>query len=243
MFEEALVPSPSLGRNRAIWVDRPDGLEPDKVWVILDAENYLCNVGLGAILNRAMAAGEFLPMVCLFVPFVTPETRHREYACHPGFARFLVEDLMQWVRGLFPSLSPDGHILLGLSLSGLQAAFTALRYPGVFTSVVCQSPSVWYRKEFLRGLVDPAAGVKADFRISVGSEETGFGLVHQPGDLHQETSQVDSCRRLSNALKSAGHTVDFSVFSGGHDAEFWAGEMPEVLRWIGKRGRVDEGRA
>jgi enterochelin esterase family protein len=204
--------------------------------VILDAENYLCNVGLGAIIARAEASGEIGAMTYIFVPFVTPETRHTEYVCHPGFARFLVDDLMTWARTRFPSLEPGGHAIVGLSLSGLQGAFTALRHPGVFTAVVCQSPSVWYRDEYLRDQVDPTAAVKADFRISVGSEETTFGEVHQPGALHQKASQLDSCRRLSETLKSAGHAVDFSVFEGGHENEFWANEIPEVLKWLWMRG-------
>jgi enterochelin esterase-like enzyme len=234
-LEETLVPSASLGRNRAVWVDSPDGLHPRKLCVILDAESYLCNVGLGAIIAQAEASGEVGAMSWLFVPFVTPETRHTEYACHPGFAQFLADDLMTWAKARFPSLESGGHAMVGLSLSGLQAAFTALRHPGVFTSVVCQSPSAWYRDEYLRDQVDPLAAVKADFRISVGSEETTFGEVHEPGALHQKISQLDSCQRLSKALESAGHAVDFSVFEGDHDNEFWTAEMPEVLKWIWER--------
>jgi len=237
-LEETLVPSSALGRDRAVWANSPDGLHPRKLCVILDAENYLCNVGLGAILARSEAAGEIGAMTCLLVPFVTPEVRHSEYTCHPGFARFLVDDLMTWARGRFPSLESGGHAILGLSLSGLQAGFTALRHPGVFTTVACQSPSAWYRDEYLRDQVDPTATVKADFRISVGSEETAFDVVHEPGRLHQKASQKDSCQRLSTALKSAGHTVDFSVYDGGHDAECWAEEMPDILKWIAERIKI-----
>ena len=140
MLEETLVPSPALGRNRAVWVDSPDGYQPKKLCMVLDAESYLCNVGLGAILSHSEASGAIGPMTYLFVPFVTPESRHFEYACHEGFARFLVDDLLTWARARFPSLAPGGHAIMGLSLSGLQGAFTALRHPGVFTAVVCQSP-------------------------------------------------------------------------------------------------------
>lgn len=239
MLEETLVSSAALGRNRAVWVDSSDGHIPGKLCVILDAESYLCNVVLGAILSHSKASGDIGPMTYLFVPFVTPETRHFEYACHEGFSRFLVDDLMTWARERFPSLATGGHAIMGLSLSGLQAAFTALRHPGVFNAVVCQSPSAWYRDEFLRDQVDPSATAKADFRISVGSEETTSDVVHEPGELHQKASQIDSCRRLSEALTSAGHAVDYSVFDGSHDSEFWAEEMPDVLKWIWERVRVE----
>ena len=237
MLEETLVPSAALKRNRAVWVDSPAGHSPRKLCVILDAENYLCNVGLGAILIRTEASGEIGPMTYLMVPFVTPERRHSDYTGDQGFARFLVEDLMKWATERFPLLERGGHALVGLSLSGLQCAFTALRYPGIFTSVVCQSPSAWFQDEHLCDQVDLTASVKADFRISVGSDETTSDIVHQPGELHQKTSQLDSCERLCKVLRMAGHTVDYSVFEGGHDAENWAREMPEILKWIWKRIR------
>jgi predicted alpha/beta superfamily hydrolase len=102
-----------------------------------------------------------------------------------------------------------------------------------------QSPSAWYRDECLLREIDPAAEPKTAFRISVGSLETTAGVTHQPGDLHQKTSQVESCGRLVEALRSAGHDVDYSVFEGEHDSECWAAEMPDALRWLAGRHSVD----
>ncbi|MEZ5277376.1 MAG: alpha/beta hydrolase-fold protein [Opitutaceae bacterium] len=239
MLEELLIGSVALGRNRSVWVDSPDGHEPTRLCLILDAENYLGKIGIGAILNGMEQAGEVGPMTLVFVPCVTPENRHSEYACHPDFARFLCDDLMGWARARFPSLEAGGHGMVGLSLSGLQAIWTALRHPSLFGAVVAQSPSAWYRGECLKGEVKPVVDSGTAFRISVGSEETTFGEVFQPGDLHQTSSQIESCGRLVAALRQAGHEVDFSVFEGNHDSEFWAAEMPEVLRWIW--GRIGGG--
>lgn len=240
MLEEALVSSRALGRNRAVWVDSPEGHEPAKLCLVLDAENYLCNVGLGGILAGMKAEGEIGPMTVLYLPFVTPENRHSEYACDPWFERFVCEDLMAWARARFPSLDPGGHAMIGLSLSGLQAIWMALRHPGLFASVVGQSPSAWYRNECLRGAIDPQAETRTAFRISVGSEETTFGEVFQPGNLRQTTSQFDSCRRLADGLRRAGHEVAFSRFEGGHDSVYWSAEMPDVLRWLwGRIGTTD----
>jgi enterochelin esterase family protein len=235
MLEEALIPSAVLGRNRAVWVDSRSGHVPTRLGIVLDAENYLCNVGIGAILRRLERAGEIGPLTLLYLPFVTPENRHAEYACHPDFERFLCHDLFAWARARFPSLDPGGHFLLGLSLSGLQAIWTALRNPGVFGAVVAQSPSAWYRGECLKDAVNPASPSKTAFRISVGSQETTFGEVFQPGDLHQTTSQVASCGRLVEALRRAGHEVEYSIFEGAHDSEFWGAEMPAALRWLRPR--------
>lgn len=235
MLEEHLVSSAILGRNRAVWLQRPQAGATDRMWVILDAENYLCNVGIGAILDLAFATGLAPETPLVFVPFVTPESRHCEYACDPQFARFLAEELPAWSRTVIPGLPPSGHVLFGLSLSGLQAVFTALKFPGVYHAVVSQSPSAWYRDEFLKTQVDPMIEPKAAIRISVGSLETSWGDVHQPGDLHQGSSQVASCGRLVAALEAAGHAVEHSVFKGDHDPEYWAGEMPEVLRWLGRQ--------
>ena len=235
MLEEALVASGALRRNRSVWVDSPEGHEPTRLCLVLDAENYLGNIGIGAILTGMERAGELGPMTFIFVPFVTPENRHAEYACHPDFEQFLCDDLMGWARERFPSLEAGGHAVAGLSLSGLQAIWTALRNPLLFGAVVAQSPSAWYDRECLKEEVRPVAQSGTAFRISVGSEETTFGEIFQPGNLHQTTSQVESCGRLVAALQNAGHEVDYSIFEGGHDSEFWAAEMPEVLRWIWRR--------
>ena len=239
MLEETLIPSAALGRNRAVWLDSPEGHEPARFCLVLDAENYLCNVGIGAIRARLEEAGETGPMTVVFLPFVTPENRHSEYACHPGFERFVCEDLMAWARLRFPSLQPGGHALIGLSLSGLQAIWTALRHPGLFTAVVGQSPSAWFRNECLREAIDPKAEPKASFWISVGSEETTSGEIFQPGNLHQTTSQFESCGRLVDALRTAGHDVAYRLFDGHHDAAFWSAELPEALRWVWERIRAD----
>ncbi len=235
MFEETLIASRALGRSRSVWVDSPEGDDPTRICLVLDAENYLGNVGIGAILTGMERAGEVGPMTFIYLPFVTPENRHAEYACHPDFERFLCDDLMGWARVRFPSLAARGHAILGLSLSGLQAIWTALRNPDVFGAVAAQSPSAWYRRECVKEEVRPVADNGTAFRISVGSGETTFGEVFQPGSLHQTSSQIDSCGRLAAALQQAGHEVDFSVFEGHHDSEFWAAEMPEVLRWIWRR--------
>lgn len=232
MLEETLVPSTTLGRNRAVWTHRPDSGPTDEMWVILDAENYLCNVGIGALLEEAVATGLIRPVSIVYVPFVTPENRHSEYACDELFAQFLTRDLPAWARGVFPGLKPEGHTLFGLSLSGLQAIFTVLRHPGVYRSVVSQSPSAWYRDEYLKTQIDPTIDPKAALRISVGALEIASGDTHQPGDLHQNSNQVESCGRLVATLETAGFEVDYSIFPGDHDSEYWAEEMPEVFRWL-----------
>lgn len=238
MFEEALVPSASLGRNRAVWVDAPEGKAADGLCVVLDAENYLCNVGLGSILDQVRGDGWVGRQVFVHVPFVTPENRHAEYTCDPAFEQFLTQDLLPWTHEKFPKLNQDRRALIGLSLSGLQAIWTALRNPGAFAAVVSQSPSAWYRDECLLRQIDPAAEAKTAFRISVGSEETTTDAIHQPGDLHQKASQVESCGRLVEALQSAGHKVTYSIFEGEHDSECWAAEMPDALRWLAERQTV-----
>ncbi len=227
-----MVPSAALGRNRAVWVDEPAGVSSGGLCIVLDAENYLCQVGFGAILHRVRTSGLAGPQVLIFVPVVTPENRHSEYSCDPDFERFLAHDLPAWAQARYPGLDHGKRALVGLSLSGLQAIWTALRNPGVFSAVVSQSPSAWYGDERLLGEIDPTAEAKAAFRISVGSDETSSDAIHQPGDLHQKTSQLDSCGRLAESLRAGGHEVCYSIFKGEHDPECWAAELPDALVWL-----------
>lgn len=122
--------------------------------------------------------------------------------------------------------------LCGLSLSGLQALFTALKHPGVFSGVLAQSPSAWWRDEWLASWMSSFGTGGQRFWLSVGSDEVAEDLKHPPTSLHQKASQLDSVRRLSLAMSRAGHDVDLQEFDGGHDPACWGEELTGALAWL-----------
>jgi enterochelin esterase-like enzyme len=97
------------------------------------------------ILDNLLAAGKIPPLVAIFVANPSAEARVQEMTCHPLFADFLALDLIPWVRrGYRVTGDPARTAIVGSSLGGLAAAFTALKHPEVFGNVLSLSGSFYW---------------------------------------------------------------------------------------------------
>lgn len=214
-MEEQIVSSASGEYTRRVW--RLEGAKDEPLCVFLDAEFYLDRMDVAAILPGLTSA------TCLFVSHVDGATRHPDYTCNPRYAEFIVNDVL----GAFDG--KDGHLICGLSLSGLAAAHMALIYPEIFPRAICQSGSFWWNDEWLTANIPPTQG---KFWISVGDQETEAGISHPPTGLRQDVSQIDGARRVAEALREQGADVKFQPYSGGHDFTGWLKELPQAMMWI-----------
>lgn len=176
-------------------------------------------------------------MTSVWVSAIDGAGRHRDFTCNEAFADFLAIDLHKWIEEVVGH--HERYFVSGLSLSGLQAAFSVLRYPQTFAGALCQSPSAWWNDEWLAGELQTSLPNKNRFWISVGDKEIQEGMTHPPSGLLQSVSQLDSCRRLAAKLAACGADVRFSEFAGGHDPQCWGEELPAALHWL---MRPDDGR-
>jgi enterochelin esterase-like enzyme len=198
--------------------------------LFLDGELYMDRVKSAAILDEAQAAGLLPPVACVYLPNVSAAARHVDYTCNENFATFLTEEMPQWIKqeaGRFERV-----FLCGLSLSALQAVFTSLRHPGVFAGVLAQSPSAWWRDEWLTNSLHDLPSPPQRIWLSVGTQELQSNVSHPPTPLVQKSSQLDSVRRLSTALSAAGHDIHCHEYHGGHDSACWAAELVDALAWL-----------
>lgn len=179
-----------------------------------------------------MAVGQIPVSNLVFVSHLNQAARHRDYACNSEYTAFLIEELLPWAKS--QQLAAGEVLLAGLSLSGLAAAFAGVRHPDVFQRVLCQSPSAWWNNEWLEKEIHELADIPARFWISVGSIETETNVRHAPTDMHQVTSQLESCRRLADTLGERS-TTQFSIFEGGHEMRCWENELPAAMRWLNER--------
>ena len=95
------------------------------------------------ILDNLTAQHQIAPLVVVMVENSTGnEDRNRDLGNSPGFADFLAEELVPWVRQNYAvSSDPTRSIVGGLSLGGLMASYCGLRHPEVFGNVLSQSGS------------------------------------------------------------------------------------------------------
>lgn len=200
--------------------------------VLLDGEYYRDSVETLPIFATLMERGSIPPMTLVFVSHGGPAARQTDYLCDPHFARFIAEDVVDHVRALVPSVSPERHLICGLSLSGLAAAHIALLYPSRFPAALCQSGSFWWEPDAFARLVHQRAPVTTRFWLSVGDEETDVNVNHQPTGLFQSITQIAGVERARAALEANGGDVHYHRYRGGHAFEPWRAELGDAVSWL-----------
>ena len=222
-----------MGNERTVWVRPPTvGAKPAHLTIFLDAELYRDRVGAVATIEALNAASAIAPSWFVFVSSATQEARWRECPCYPPFARFVADELLPWLEATYPAVKKcHERVLVGLSYTGLAAAFVALQEVGKFGKVIAQSGSFWsdncrlveqYRKMKKR--------LPTSFYLDVGSKETDVEVQHQE-DVRQAVSQIDAVRRFRDVLLDQGYRVKYLEFDGGHDCAAWQQTLPDALRW------------
>ena len=119
-------------------------------------------------------------------------------------------------------------MICGLSLSGLQAAFTACRHPDVFSLALCQSGSFWWLAD--NEILWPATNAR--FWLSVGDKETATNVSHPPTGLFQGISQIAGVETAAQRLSALGGGVRCHRYAGGHAAAPWREELGPALQWL-----------
>ena len=121
-------------------------------------------------------------------------------------------------------------MLVGLSYTGLAAAYVALQSPGTFTKVIAQSGSFWWNHCWLVAqFAQLKTRLPTAFYLDVGSLETEAEVDH--GEVQQTVSQVDAVQRLRDVLKNSGHIVNYVEYDGDHDPAKWRQTLPGALKW------------
>jgi enterochelin esterase-like enzyme len=203
--------------------------EPRKVWIQLAAPAKDCLVFLdGELYTERVKAPEIVRAVtCIYLPNVSAASRHADYTCNENFASFIAE-LPHWIEQHVASI--ERYFLCGLSLSGLQAVFAALRHPGIYSGVLSQSPSAWWNDEWLRTSL--SCKNRGRFWISVGTQELQENVSHPPTGLIQKANQLDSVHRLAKSMVGAGQVVHLVEHDGGHEPACWARELSDAVAWL-----------
>ncbi|HUG09720.1 MAG TPA: alpha/beta hydrolase-fold protein [Opitutaceae bacterium] len=223
--------SAHLRNERTIWIREFDQ-SPTNLAVFLDAELYRDRVGAGAIVDALHAAGEIESTLFVFVSIESVASRWIECECHPPFARFIDEEFLPWLEAAHPFVrAARERVIVGLSYTGLAAAYVALNAPRRFTKVIAQSGSFWWNDCWICGHLAAAdAKPEAEFYLDVGRRETHENVRHKD-DVLQVVSQMEGVRRFRDALRGRGGYPKYVEFDGGHDFASWSLALPGALRW------------
>lgn len=233
--------SAHLGNERPIWIRRPSGNAGRScVTIFLDGELYRDRVNAPCIIDNLISRRAIADSWILYVSMQSEEARWKECPCYPPFAKFVVEELLPWLAGKYPeSRKASRRVLVGLSYTGLAAAFIAKEYPGVFQKVISQSGSFWSNDCWLiKQVASMKERLPTDFYLDVGTGETQENVQHRE-DVLQVVSQIDGVKRFRDVLLKHGNRVKYVEYDGGHDFLCWKQTLPAALEWALPIGRSD----
>ncbi len=231
-LEEHMFTDPNTGYTRIVRLQRGPSDQPHRLCLLLDGEHYWRDMDAVPILSALSEAGQIPRMTFAFVGHVSGAARHEDYTCNERYGRFIGESVMTWLKREVPSLQDHGHLIAGLSLSGLMATYLTLQYPQHFSYCLSQSGSHWWEYEWFAEMARRLAPNNGQFWLSVGDQETQENVKHAPSDLFQEISQMAGVQKAAGVLKEIGGAVRYHQYEGGHTIPCWRNELGEALTWL-----------
>lgn len=227
--------SSTLSSRDGRWTRRawflPGPSTPHRLGVLLDGEFYLEKVGALPIIQRLSANQQIPAMSWLFIESGGGAARHVNYTGDADFSRFIADEVVEWARPK-AALTSGGHLIGGLSLSGLAAAHIAVLHPERFSAALCQSGSFWHQPSALAARIAARRPTPTRFWLSVGDQETEADVSHPPTGLYQGISQIAGVKLAQEALGSSASAVHLNTYAGGHTFDPWRLELADALRWL-----------
>ena len=234
--ERSSLRSRFLRNTRSVWVALPPHFRPESraynLLIVFDAPAYQDPIPTRRIVGNLVAAGRIDPTVLVLVDNA-PGARDRDLGQNPGLPRFLVRELLPWLRRRYRvHAEPARTVLAGSSMGGVAAVYCAYREPDRFGSVIAQSGA------FLAPIMGGAAAGPTlmerwanaplgptRFYLDAGTHET----IVPPGGV---ASTLGGARHLRDVLVARGYRVQYAEFVGGHDYACWRGTLADGLLFV-----------
>lgn len=255
--EEFTLASQFLKREVAIQVFVPQGAQEytNLPLLVLNDGQDSAAVGIRNTLQREVRAGRIPPMAVVGVEagdrMAEFGTAHRlDYlkrgALAKAYSRFVVDELMVWVRQRYPIATlPEATAIAGYSLGGLSAMDIAWNHAHVFGKAGMFSASFWWRRyTWYERIFGADAGRLMIRQIRRTRRPPALKCWFQAGTLDEADDRnqngiidaIDDTLDVMAALTHQGYRpyYDYTyheVPRGRHHPDTWKEAMPHFLRW------------
>ena len=211
-----------LGRTHPVFVYLPPGYKKSAksfpcIWV-MDGGEYLSLALMNNVIDNLIAERRIDPVVGFFIDPRTDvrdagtSMRMHDYTMSDTFVTALVTELRPTLLEKYPRQTA----IMGASLGGLIASYTALTKPEVFGLAAAQSTPFSWKDSSLNKLVraQPARNVK--FYIDTGTIRD---------------TQLDS-RKMKRALEEKGYVLSYGEYPEGHNWVNWRARLASILTYF-----------
>jgi len=162
-----------------------------------------------------------------------------------AYSRFILDELIPFVKSIFPASEIDKKYLAGFSLGGLMAFDMALEYPQEFSAVGVFSGSFWWRSKALeKGYIEEVDRIM-HAKIRNKKSEAHLRFFLQTGQLDETADRnnngiidsIDDTMGIIEELKRIGYEPNEQITylelpDGKHEVETWGRVMPMYLEWL-----------
>ena len=181
-------------------------------------------------IDRMIVAGEVQPMIVV-MPDDGETTYFANWDNGPRWGDYITEDVVSTIDKRYRTLpDPASRAIGGLSMGGLGALNLAMQHPDVFGVVGGHSPSV-------RLNPDPALWFLTGDNF--WEHDPVWLAQHAPGldslkiwlDVGDEDVWLPNIEAVHETLVAEGLHVDWHLFPGPHEAEYWIEHVPDYLHF------------
>ncbi|MBM3725790.1 MAG: alpha/beta hydrolase [Acidobacteria bacterium] len=188
--------------------------------------------------ERLIQAGEMEPVIVVAISNAGPrrlyeytpsrDDRHQDGGGADSHGAMLVEELKPFIDATYRTV-PGATGLGGSSLGGLITLYLGMRHPELFDRLAVMSPSLWWDRRMIFGLIEDCRfnGRRPRIWLDMGTAES-------PAAPHM---LVRDARRLKGLLVRKGWRTGLDLHyleaeGAGHSEDAWATRVPDMLRYL-----------
>ncbi|WP_054955822.1 alpha/beta hydrolase [Paenibacillus dakarensis] len=225
------IQSSHLNENRTLRIYLPPGYNEILSYPVVycqDGEEFFNFGRIATWANQLILEEDVEPFIIVGVE-VDTKVRTEEYA--PFGKRFdsylacFAEEIVPFIEGKYPvRRDPSERILAGDSLGGSVSVHLALRYPELFTRIICMSGAFYDQSRHIIALETDLSWMNI-FMI-VGLQEDSFTTDTGVYNF------VELNRSAKKLFEERGAKVHYEEKDGRHQWGFWQKELPAALLYF-----------
>jgi enterochelin esterase-like enzyme len=209
------------GKYRTIHFYHPPTKAPAPLLLVWDGQDYLYRMHLNNMLDNLIYKGTIKPLAVVFIDNAGQDLRTVEYACCDATLAFLKFELIPYaireLKLIDIDKNPGSYGVLGASMGGLMALYTALRMPQIFGKVLSQSGAfAWGDFDMVVfELIKHGLRLPLNIWLDVG--------------IYDLSGLLEANQRMRELLSVQGYPVIYREYNAGHNYPAWRDDLSNGL--------------
>jgi enterochelin esterase-like enzyme len=214
------------GKERAVYLYQPSTGEPCPLLVVWDGRDYLKRGKLAQIVDNLIFQKRINPIAMALVEN-GKSARFAEYGCSESSLVFLLDLVLPLAKAELNVMeiaeNKASYGVLGASMGGLMAIYTALRFPEIFGKVISQSGAFSFGRH-------DAVIFELIKRFDLHSTKIWMDV-----GVYDFVHLLEANRRLHPLLVERGYDVTYQEYPAGHNYSAWRDEVWQGLEVLFKK--------